>query len=294
MRVLITGATGKIGKKLLDTLLVDEQNEIYALLTEKDDSELPPEIKICRGDLSELYSLRNALSNINTVNTVLHMAAITHSNNKKEYFSINLEGTKNLVKICEELGIKRIVFISSRAACSGGGDYAESKLAAENVIKKSKLEWLILALGEVYSISGNDEINRLFKTIKKNYFIPIIGNGEYKLAPVYIEDVVPAIMEAVNNENLSSKRYIICGKEEFSYRELVVAMVNFISVKRLIFNIPLLLLKFIFFLAHVIKIRRISYDQLNRLMVAKPSDISESIKDLGFNPRKFLEVLKLF
>lgn len=295
MNILITGATGKIGKIILSELVVTGQFKIFALLHNDKKTENYSGIQICRGDMSDLASLRNAMKDIGTIDTVLHLAAVTHANNKVEYYSVNLEGTKNLLKVSEEIGIKRIIFLSSRAACTGGGDYAESKLAAENEIKKSKLKWLILALGETYSTNGKDEINRLYKLIKNHYFIPIIGKGEYKLAPVYIEDAAQAIINSLtSDDNLSGKSYVICGPEELSYIELVTLIINFMRVKRQVVNIPLILLKFIFWLASIFKTNIIAYDQLDRLTVAKPSDISKARKDLVFNPRKVSEALKLF
>lgn len=294
MNILITGATGKIGKIILNELVISGQFKVFALLQDDDKTEIYSEIQIRRGDLSDLASLRNAVNDIGTIDTVLHMAAITHANSKVEYYRANVEGTKNLLKVSEEIGIKRIIFISSRAACTGGGDYAESKLVAESEIKKSKLKWLILALGEIYSINGKDEINRLYKLIKNHYFIPAIGKGEYKLAPAYIEDAVQAIINALNSDNLNGKSYVICGPEELSYMELVTAIINFTRVKRQIVNIPLFILKFVFWLASIFKTSIIAYDQLDRLIVGKPSNISEARKDLGFNPRKISEGLKLF
>jgi len=154
MNILITGATGKLGKIILNKLVIVEQFKIFTILYNDNKTETFPGIQTSRGDLSDLASLRNAVKNIGAIDTVLHLAAVTHANNKAEYYSVNVEGTKNLLKVSEEIGIKKIIFISSRAACAGGGDYAESKLAAESEIKKSKLKWLILALGEVYSING--------------------------------------------------------------------------------------------------------------------------------------------
>ncbi len=293
MNILITGATGKIGKILSGKLVAAGQFKIFAILLDDDKVETDAEIQVCRGNLSDLASLRNALKDIGPVDTVLHLAAVTHAKNKAEYYNSNLEGTKNLLKASEEIGINRIIFISSRAACEGGGDYAESKLAAENEIKKSKLKWLILSLGEVYSRDGKDEINRLNKLIKNHYFIPVIGKGQYKLAPVYIEDAAEAIINALKSDNPGDKSYVICGPEELSYKELVTAMINFTGLKRQIVNIPLIFLKFVFRLASVFKTDIVAYDQLDRLIIGKPSDISEARKDLGFNPRKMSEGLRL-
>jgi len=294
MNVLITGATGKIGKIILNELLTEKQFKIFALLRKNDKSDVNLKTKVLRGDLTDLSSLRKAVKDVGTVDTVLHLAAVTHTNSKPEYYQINLDGTKNLIKISEEIKVKRIIFISSRAACIGGGDYAESKLAAEVEIKKSKLSWLILALGEVYSINGDDEINRLYKFIKNHFFIPIIGKGEYKLAPVYIDDVVRAIGNAIKRKKLIGKRYIICGSENYSYKEFVTMLIDFIAVKKQIVYIPLFFLRLFFWLVSFLKVKIVAYDQLDRLIVKKPSDISQSIGDLDFNPRKISEVLKLF
>ncbi len=292
MNIFITGATGKIGRLLLDRLIEEGRISISALVQDKDGGSLPGGIKICRGDIADLNSLRHALKDVDGIDTVLHMAAVTHTNKRDEYYRVNLEGTRNLIKICEERSAGRIIFISSRAAVAGGGDYAESKLAAEDAVKSSGLNWLILAFGEVYSINGKDEINRICNLIKRHYFIPIIGRGRYGLAPVYIEDAVNSIKSALEKEHLRNKRYIICGREEISFRELVNTIIRLLGVKRKIISIPPGILRLIFRTAAALGSSIIAYDQLDRLLADKPSDIKDAAADLDHRPEGFADVLR--
>jgi dihydroflavonol-4-reductase len=112
---------------------------------------------------------------------------------ESEYFRINITGTQNLVDASVLKGVKRIIYISSRASFLDGGGYSQSKLKAEECVKSSGLQWLILRPSEAYGQGAGDTVNRLIEWVKKYPFVPVIGEGKAKLSPVYIDDVVSAI-----------------------------------------------------------------------------------------------------
>lgn len=97
--------------------------------------------EMVRGDLNEPTSLVRTTENRGTV---VHLAAVTHSNREENYFKVNKEGTKNLLDACNRNGVKRFIYVSSRAAHPKGGGYSESKFQAEELVKSSGLSRIIL------------------------------------------------------------------------------------------------------------------------------------------------------
>lgn len=292
MKILITGSSGKIGTKILDAL-ADEDNQIIILSRQKREDRLSSNTQIRYCDITNPDSLEKAISREDAIDVVLHMAAVTHSNSKELYYKVNFEGTKNMIAVSEKMRIKKFIFISSRAACAGGGDYSESKLFAEEELKKSKLNWLILALGEVYGNGDRDMINMLFNLVDRFYIVPTIGSEAYKLAPLHIDDAVKAIADAVKRDSISKKRLIICGPDEISLNQLICHIVKLKKMRRIIAPIPTSWLIIYFWLAPLLKIKSPSYDQLQRLTVQKPCDISEAKIYLNFNPRKISDGFQL-
>ena len=147
MRILITGGTGIIGKKLTGKLKeLDYELRLLVFKSELENIK-NGNLEIAVGDLSDPASLRQATSE---VDIVIHLAAITHTNNQELYLKVNTEGTKNLIRACEDNQVTKFIFVSSRTASEEGGAYAYSKLLAEKEVEQSKLDWVILRIAEVY------------------------------------------------------------------------------------------------------------------------------------------------
>ena len=283
MRILVTGASGAIGKKLIYKLkrLPKYKITVLSRLSESDDSH---SVNHLVGDLTNLDDLYQATLNIDIV---LHLAGITHTNEQNLYYSINFDGTKNLVKACQKNKIKKFIFLSSRTASYEGGAYAKSKLLAEKEVEKSGLDWVILKPAEVYGAAESDVVYRLIKLVRQSNYVPVIGHGRYLLSPVFIDDVVDAILKTIQQDNAIGKKYILAGPEEFSYTEMIDRLSIFFNVKRVKVYVPLFLIKFLAFIFFIFKKDDFVRDQVPRLICKKSADIFLAQHDLGFNPRNF-------
>ena len=157
MSVLVTGSTGFIGQKLICRL---EENglQVNALVRDGRKLRTTDSINIFEGDILDDEVLKKAC---NEVDVVFHLVAKTHDlssiDNTKEYFRINVEGTRNLLNACAGTKIKHFVFFSSvKAMVENSEDildethnpnpttpYGESKLVAENlVLEYGKEVWI--------------------------------------------------------------------------------------------------------------------------------------------------------
>ncbi len=148
MKVLLTGSTGFIGQKLFCWL---EENgfQVNALVRDRRNLKTTDNSSIFEGDILDEEVLRKAS---NEVDVVFHLVAKTHDlssiDNTKEYFRINVEGTRNLLNACVDAKIKHFVFFSSvKAMVENSEDtldethnpnpttpYGESKLVAEELV----------------------------------------------------------------------------------------------------------------------------------------------------------------
>jgi len=287
MKILVTGASGSFGNHLVTTMAGCEKINIRVL-----EHRSPVNLTDCErvpGNLDDLDSLVVATSG---VDVVLHLAALTHSHNPDDYFRVNFEGTKNLVTACIRSGVSRIVYMSSGAAHADGGGYSKSKLEAEQWICESSLQWTILRPREVYGMGGKEGINKLISWIRKLPAIPVIGNGNYRLSPVYIDDVVLSTVEAVFNPEASGDIYTLAGPEEMSYVELVERLSTYFGVRPMKLFLPVVIVQGMAKLLRIININAMVPDQIPRLLCEKSHSGDPVIPQLNYMPRTLEEGLK--
>lgn len=288
--IFLTGAKGKIGRSLLKDI-INKNYQIVALAhTTQADELRGPGIKYIYGDILEPASYASGLKG---ADIVLHMAAVTHTNKVNKYYELNSIATANLIEKCKEYGIKRFIFISTRAISEKGGHYSNSKLMAERHVVESGLDWVIMRLSEVYGIEGKTGIDMVLNNIEKLPFVPIIGSGEYKMAPVHISDVLFSIKQVIRGDDIKNRIYNIAGPESFTFNELVDKVLKVKNIKKIKVHIPIFLVYACAYILSVFaKNNFFAIDQLPRLTCGKSDDISLAAKELGFKPAALGELFK--
>jgi len=284
MKVLITGATGGLGRKLVSILKKAGHYDLVLLSRKKIEDQDDQDIVFRHGDLLDLKSLKNAVKDINII---IHLAAITHAQKDQDYFQINFEGTKNLLSAATIEDVDTFIFLSSRTASPKGGAYAESKYMAEKQVEHYRNQWLILSPAEIYGTGPEEAIHKLIHQIKKHVIVPIPGRGRYTLCPVYVDDVIEAIIHSMELLH-KNKKYLLAGPKEYAFIDLVDLVANSFNKKARKIPVPLCLIKQIAALFPSL----LAKDQIPRLMVKKSSDISGARRDLNFHPISFEGGLK--
>ena len=213
MKIFITGSSGFIGTALISAFLQDEYNVVIGY-DNKQSNQAHDDYSVI-GDILDFTTLNDAMPN--DVDLILHLAA-EHSDegvNREDYFNINVQGTKNLLKVASEKSIKRIVFFSSVAIygeVSAANEntkpnsttaYAVSKLSAERKIiawvrEDSSRSTIILRPTAVYGPGNTANIYRLIKYVSEDKFI-MIGKGKNIKSIIYVKNVVASTLFLINN-----------------------------------------------------------------------------------------------
>lgn len=159
MTILVTGGTGLVGSRLLRRF-VDAGVDCRALV--RPGKEVPAGATRVEGDLLDADSLQEAMEDISAI---VHLAAVFRTQNEEDIWRANLDGTKNLIAAAKAYA-PQIRFIMASTGLVYDADashpgleedvtsprlaYPASKIAAENELRKSGLNWSILRLGFVY------------------------------------------------------------------------------------------------------------------------------------------------
>ena len=289
MRILITGATGTIGRGLVQKVIRDKNYQVRILIRRQiiDNYEVA-DIENVNGDLRQIDSLIQASKG---VDAIIHLAAITHTHEHSLYDEINHLGTENLIQAAKVCGVRRFIFLSTKTASYNGGAYAKSKILAEESLKREELDWTILRPAEVYGIVGNRGIQKITDMIKKGYPLLIVGKGNYTLAPVFVDDVITGILSTIDNDKTIRKIYVLEGPKEYSFIKLIEVLESQLKRKVLKVNVPVFLAKMLAYFLYFLKSEILYRDQIDRLLCSGNNGVDGSFDDLGINPKPLEETI---
>ena len=312
MKILITGATGYIGYKL--AMEAARRNyTVHILVRDLRSPLLPthPNIIKFKGDITDKASVMAAMANCDKV---IHAAAIAKLSAKDNtiFYSVNVEGTRNMLDAALALGVKKFVFTSSGAVIGPSGkypmsendpriaafenDYEISKHWAEELVKeycRRGLFAIIVVAPRVYGpgheCNGNT-MNVLLKNILslRLAFVPSYDNVVANYA--FVDDVVTGHFLAMD-KGLGGEKYIL-GGENLSYRSFFQLIKQNTGKKIGLIRIPKLLLKiFSFFYMSICalagKETHISPKVVDRLAQDRALSSDKAIRQLGYSITPF-------
>ena len=218
MRALVTGGAGFIGGHLVEKLVERGWDVIVFDNFERASLEtlraLPPEAELRRIDVRDLDSMKKY---VDDVDVIFHLAALTdvvESEAKRdEYWSVNVLGTENVLKVARDLGAK-LVFTSS-AAVYGELDeaaredlkpnpisfYGVTKLEGEKLCRRYREEYgvdvVVLRLFNVFGERARGGVVKIFlERAREGKPLIIYGDGEAVRDFIYVRDVVEAFLRA--------------------------------------------------------------------------------------------------
>ena len=224
IRIVVVGASGFVGKNLRKFL--HELNLDVLAISRKNFRKHASEVKITSTNLLE-PKLQSKLKNYDAL---IHLIGIGRQTPKSTFEEINLNLTKDVIKICKNVGIKKIIFISGLGVSrSNKSDYFVSKYKAEREIINSGLDYTIFRAS--YIIGKTDYLTKaLSKQMKKGVII-IPGSGKYRLQPISVADVAKIILEAINEKKFSKKILDLVGPQKMSFEDFVRLFTKNTSVK---------------------------------------------------------------
>lgn len=239
--VFVTGATGFLGKRLVE-ILMQKGYRVRALARKLSNIERLTElgVEIHFGDVGSIDSLRRGFEGIDYV---VHAAADT-SGRKEESDVSTIQGTRNIVDLCREYNIKKLIYLSScnvygvadykngeivteesslERSPEKRGVYSEAKLKAEELVTAAMskgLKAVCLRPGTYFGPGGDIYTSMMGLSFGKLF--AIIGNGKKFVLPlIYIDNLVDAIMASMENEKSTGKTYNIVDHDGLNKRQYV-------------------------------------------------------------------------
>ena len=215
--LFITGASGFIGRHLLTRLQPQQFDHVYCLTrTEIAAREFTDKANFhwLVGSIfdSGIYS-----GCLDSVDTVIHLAATTGKAQRDQYFTVNSTGTQYLLEQCKQRGVKNFLYASSivvKYKHKSDYYYAQSKQDGENAVIQSGLNYTIV---RPTIVLGKDSPNwSALSNLARLRFIPVLGNGTARLQPIDVDDAVDAIISIIQEGDFRNESFDLGGPEVLS------------------------------------------------------------------------------
>lgn len=235
-RILLTGASGFLGKVLCKELIAREIHP-RCFVRGTSDTALMDSLGLEKriGDITDRESLETALEGINVV---IHAAAVTGSPDPNKDYQVNLEGTRNLIEACRGAKVRRVIHVSTISVdLKKRNSYGDTKKRADELLLASGLDVTIIRPTLIFG-SGSKQVNSIKKFLKAfPFFVPVIGNGQYRLQPVAVEDVAKIIVSSVLNPP-PERVYYAAGNEPVSFDALLVRIMANMGIHKHLTHLP--------------------------------------------------------
>lgn len=321
MMAILTGGTGFIGKNLAVSLAA-RGYKIRCLVrnTSKVDTLSNLGGELYYGDLSDIKELTEATRG---GDVVYHLAAIVSDwGSKEEFYKVNVEGTRNLLKASLENGVKRFVYLSTSSVIweydfwkikdlhdideshpypnSFKDLYSETKAEGERLVTKyfdgTGLQTVVLRSSAVWGPGDTVILPRIVRAAKKGILV-FIRKGVKWVSPTYIENLVDALILAGEKENIAGNIYFINDGIRLDHRYFVSLLLKKAGIEwSPRYSVP-------YFLAYgMASVMELGYKLvgskkppiLTRFAVATLSgsrtySIEKAKRELGYHPRIKLE-----
>ena len=306
MRILVTGGTGFTGTALVKRLLADG-HDLTALDNKKRlqcDALRSMGVRVIIGSVTDADQVAEAMEGAEVVHHLA--AAFREMDVEDEYYrKVNVDGTKVVLEAALKAGVKRCVYCSTCgvhgniAHPPGGEDapiapadyYQRTKYEAEPIVEeyaRRGLPSITLRPAAIYGPGDPERFFMIFKRVASGRF-PMFGSGETLYHPLYIDNLVDALVLAMNSEVSSGRAYLIADEEYYSIQTIVEKVGQALNVPVKIPHYPVMPLVVLghvvetvckpFHIAPPIFPRRVDWFRQNRAF-----DISRAKAELNYKP----------
>jgi len=236
MKVLLTGANGYIGTRLLPVLL-EQGHEVVCMVRDKRrfalESDFGNRVKIITGDL--LKPLEEIPKDIQAAYYLVHSMSASENG----FSDLELHSAQNFVNAVKTTNCSQLIYLTGIVNDAGLSKHLSSRLAVEEALKKSGIAFTILRAAIIIG-SGSASFEIIRDLTEK---LPIMVAPKWvqtKCQPIGIRDVLRYLSGALSNEKALGQIFDIGGPDVLSYKEMMMQYAEVRQLRRIIITLPLL------------------------------------------------------
>jgi uncharacterized protein YbjT (DUF2867 family) len=218
MIIFLAGGTGFVGGHLRNALL--RKGHTVRLLTHSRATGAADNVRIFGGDVTKPGTFNEALRGCDAaINLVGIIREIPDRGVTFE--RLHVQATENIIDACRQSGVKRYLHMSALGTAPGAASlYHKTKFRAEEFVRASGLDFTIFRPSIIFG-PKDDFVNKLAGLIKNSPAVPVIGDGNYRLQPIFADDVARCFASSLEMPETIGKTFELCGPDRLTYNEML-------------------------------------------------------------------------
>ena len=291
MKVLVTGATGYIGKRIIPLLLQQGHTVVCAvrgtLRTQQKYSE-ETNVEVVRADFLDAESLNNIPKDIDAVYYLIH----SMSNSVDKFHEMEEACAVNFKNYIETTNAKQVIYLSGITNDTKLSKHLLSRKNVENTLQSNHYALTVFKAGIIVG-SGSASFEIIRDLVEK---LPVMVAPKWlntKTQPIGVRNVLTFLIRALDNKELYNTSHDIFGPEVLTYKEMLLQFSEARGLKRYILTIPVMTAKLSSYWLYFVtstsyKLARSLVNSMGIEIIGNPSNIN---KIIGIDPMNYKQAI---
>jgi uncharacterized protein YbjT (DUF2867 family) len=293
MKILVTGGTGYIGKRLIP-LLINDDHDVVCAVRDKlraDKSYLEEEhIEIIEADFLKPETLSNIPKDIDIAYYLIH----SMSNSSKDFESLEEKCAINFKAYIEKTDVKQVIYLSGITNEKKLSKHLRSRKNVEHILESDQYGLTIFKAGIIVG-SGSSSFEIIRDLVEK---LPVMIAPKWlntKSQPLSVRDVLFFLSRAAGDERVYNHSYDVFGPEILTYKQMLLRFAEVRGLKRYILTVPVMTPKLSSYWLYFVtstsyKLASSLVDSMGVQIIGNPSNINEM---LNVEPLSYKTAVKL-
>ena len=284
MLVLVTGATGFLGQRVVRELL-SRRHQVRCLIHSpgKERAFDHRAVESHYGSVLSPDALKQAFHG---VQSAVHLVGIIRAGRGATFDGVHRQGTANVAAAAKDAGTRELIYVSALGATSDPSyPYLYSKHQAEQEVINSGLDYTILRPSVIFG-EGDEFLTALAGLVRLGPVTPVIGSGKNRMQPVAAADVARCVAASVGNSTVRRKTLDVCGPNRLSYNALLDEVALAMGKRARQVHIPTpLVWPAVAILERILPRPPVTTGQLKMLGIRNVSEGHDIEQSFGFTPK---------
>ena len=282
--VLVTGATGFLGRRVVRELL-ERRHQVRCLIHTPGRERMFDHraVEVQYGDVRDPASLSHAFYD---AEAVVHLVGVIRRKRGNAFEEVHREGTANVVAAAKDAGARHFLHVSVIGAANDRNHpYLYTKWLGEQEVINGGVPYTIFRPSMLFG-EGDEFLNALAGLVRLFPLVPVIGSGNNRLHPLAVDDLARCIAVTLGRDDLKGRTLDLGGTERMNYNEVVAVVAAAMGKRRLRFHLPVWLMYAAAVVNQAVMPRPpITTDQIKMLGIRSVAELGEVERVFGFTPR---------